>query len=202
MATYKHTTGKRFHFIHIPRTGGRFIHENLLLNGFEQEHSSKGSIEGIEVLHFHRELYEKYLDIKDIPHIAVIRNPIDKFFSASSFFKRMYGDDIQEAMEDPMMFHSMLTNFPLPESVNWYRSQLDFISDETHLWRFEDGFKEEFAEWMSNILDVPFKVEDVPYKELGYDEENKLERSAKLLDNVRNLHRRDLETLYPELAPS
>ena len=191
MATYKHTTGKRFHFIHIPRTGGRFIHENLLLNGFEQEHSSKGSIEGIEVLH-----------IKDIPHIAVIRNPINKFFSASSFFKRMYGDDIQEAMEDPMMFHSMLTNFPLSESVNWYRSQLDFISDETHLWRFEDGFKEEFAEWMSNILDVPFKVEDVPYKELGYDEENKLERTAKLLDNVRNLHRRDLETLYPELAPS
>ena len=142
------------------------------------------------------------MDIKDIPHIAVIRNPIDKFFSASSFFKRMYGDDIQEAMEDPMMFHSMLTNFPLPESVNWYRSQLDFISDETHLWRFEDGFKEEFAEWMSNILDVPFQVEDVPYKELGYDEENKLVRSAKLLDNVRNLHRRDLEILYPELAPS
>ncbi len=196
MATYRHVTGKRFHFIHIPRTGGRFIHENLLLNGFEQEHSSMGSIEGIEVLHFHRELYEKYLDVKNIPHIAVIRNPIDKFFSASSFFKRMYGDDIQEVMEDPIMFHSMLTNFPLSESVNWYRSQLDFISDETHLWRFEDGFKEEFAKWMSNILDVPFKVEDVPYKELVYDEENKLERSAKLIDNIRNLHRREIEKFY------
>ena len=203
MPTYKHSSGKRFLFVHIPRTAGRFLEENFKENGFELEQDDIWkSVDGIELAHFHRELYEKYLDVEGIPHISIIRNPINRFFGASSWLKRMYGEDIQEAMEDPIMFHSMLTNFPLPESVNWYRSQLDFISDETHLWRFEDGFKEEFAEWMSNILDVPFKVEDVPYKELGYDEENKLERTAKLLDNVRNLHRRDLETLYPELAPS
>ena len=199
MATYKHTTGKRFHFIHIPRTGGRFIHENLLLNGFEQEHSSKGSIEGIEVLHFHRELYEKYLDIKDIPHIAVIRNPIDKFFSASSFFKRMYGDDIQEAMEDPMMFHSMLTNFPLPESVNWYRSQLDFISDETHLWRFEDGFKEEFASWLSDIIGVKVEMKEETQYWGQPDEGRKLKPTPKLLENVRKLYREEIEKFYPDI---
>ena len=39
--------------------------------------------DGIELGHFHRELYEKYLDVEGIPHVSVIRNPIDKFFSAS-----------------------------------------------------------------------------------------------------------------------
>ena len=113
MATYKHTTGKRLHFIHIPRTGGRFIHENLLSNGFEREHNTAGTIEGSDIIHLHRELYEKHLDVEGITHIAVIRNPIDRFISASIFFKRMYVDDIKEAMDDHIMFGTMIENLPL-----------------------------------------------------------------------------------------
>ena len=82
MATYKHISGKRIHFIHIPRTGGRFIDKNLLVNDFKQEHSTQGTIEGSDVIHLHRELYEKHLDVKGIPHIAIIRNPIDMFISS------------------------------------------------------------------------------------------------------------------------
>ena len=203
MATYKHTTGKRFHFIHIPRTGGRFIHENLLSNGFEREHNTAGTIEGSDIIHLHRELYEKHLDVEGITHIAVIRNPIDRFISASIFFKRMYGDDIQESMEDPIMFGMMLQNFPLPDiytTPSWLRPQSDFLTEDTHIWRFEDGFKEEFGEWMSEILGVPFTVSEVPYKKLTTDETNKLTRSAILIDNIRQFWREDIEQFYPELA--
>ena len=63
MATYKHISGKRIHFIHIPRTGGRFIDKNLLVNDFKQEHSTQGTIEGSDVIHLHRELYDKHLDV-------------------------------------------------------------------------------------------------------------------------------------------
>ena len=200
MSVYKHSSGKRFLFVHIPRTAGRFITTNFVKNGFKLEHDAHTSIEGIEIIHFHRELYEKYLDVEGIPHIAIIRNPIDKFFGASSFLKRMYGEDIQEAMEDPMMFSMMLANFPLSEAVNWYRPQVDFISDKTQVWRFEDGFKKEFGEWVSTVLGIPFTVEDVPYKKLTYDESKKLERSAKLVNNITALYRKDIEQLYPELA--
>ena len=200
MSVYKHSSGKRFLFVHIPRTAGRFITTNFVKNGFKLEHDAHTSIEGIEIIHFHRELYEKYLDVEGIPHIAIIRNPIDKFFGASSFLKRMYGEDIQEAMEDPMMFSMMLENFPLGQAVNWYRPQVDFISDKTHLWRFEGGFKEDFGEWMSNVLGVPFKTVNVPYQKLAYDESNKLERTDKLIDNIRTICRKDIEQLYPELA--
>lgn len=201
MATYKHSSGKRFLFIHIPRTAGRFLEENFKYNGFQVEYKIWNSIDGIEVAHFHRELYEKYLDVKGIPHITIVRNPIDRFFSASIFLKRMYGE-CQEEMEDLMMFYSMLDNFPLPEGLNWFRSQLDFISKETNVWRFEDGFGIDFNNWMSQILGVEFQVKDVPYKELTTNESNKLERSAKLLHNVGNLYRKDIEKLYPHSQTS
>ena len=196
MPTYKHLpTGKRFLFIHIPRTAGRFLEENFKYNGFQDEYEIWNSIDGIEVAHFHRELYEKYLDVKRIPHITIVRNPIDRFFSASIFLKRIYGE-CQEEMEDVMMFYSMLDNFPLSQGINWFRSQLDFISEETNVWKFEDGFGIDFNNWMSQILGVEFQVKDVPYKELTTNESNKLERSAKLLHNVRNLYRKDFSRFY------
>ena len=200
MPTYKHLpTGKRFLFIHIPRTAGRFLEENFKYNGFQDEYEIWNSIDGIEVAHFHRELYEKYLDVKGIPHITIVRNPIDRFFSTSIFLKRIYGE-CQEEMEDVMMFYSMLDNFPLSQGINWFRSQLDFISEETNVWKFEDGFGIDFNNWMSQILGVEFQVKDVPYKELTTNESNKLERSAKLIDNITSLYRKDIEQLYPKLA--
>ena len=72
MPSYCHKeTGKRFLFIHIPRTAGRFLHENFKLNGFEPEQLIWKHVDGIEIAHFHRELYQKHLNIKDIKHITI-----------------------------------------------------------------------------------------------------------------------------------
>ena len=160
---------KRFHFIHIPRTAGRFVESVIEDNNFKLENDLSNEIEGIERLHLHRDLYEKYLDIKGITNIAIIRNPIDRFFSCSIFLKRMYGNDIQEAMEDPIMFSMMLKNFPLTQAVNWFRPLSDFITEDTYIWKFENGFKDEFEEWISDVLNFPFTVRDVPYKKLSTD---------------------------------
>ena len=202
MTIYKHKhTGKRFLFVHIPRTAGRFLTENFKSNGFELEDSFIWeSIDGIEPAHFHRELYQKYLNADGIEHISIVRNPVDRFISTSIFLTRMYGDDIQEAMEDPMMFSSMIQNFPLSEGVNWFRPQMDFISDETRLWKLEDGFGEDFEQWLGEVLEMEIEIKKVPYKKLTTDEDNKLKKSAKLIDNITLLYKRDYEHLYPELA--
>ena len=126
MPTFKHSLGKRVFFAHIPRTAGRFIEENLKHNDCIIEQDIWKSVEGIEVAHFHREYYEKYLDVENIPHFSIVRNPIDRFIGASIYIKRMYGD-CQELMEDPLLFFSMLENFPLTEAANWYRPQIDFL---------------------------------------------------------------------------
>ena len=210
MATFKHEpTGKRFFFIHIPRTAGRFFEQNLLkVNNFVWDDKVNidrqyKSIDGVELAHFHREYYEKYLDVEGIPHITIVRNPIDRFISCSIFLRKLYGDDIDEMLEDEMYFYSMIQNYPLSQSVNWFRSQLDFISDKTHIWKFEDGFGDNFGKWVSDIIGVDIQMRsDMPVQKLPTDETRKVKRSAKLLDNIRNLYRKDIETLYPELDPS
>ena len=200
VVTYPNPT-KRFLFVHIPRTAGRFLEENFKENGFEPEQILWKSVDGIEIAHFHNELYLKHFDdLGSIPHFTIVRNPIDRFMSCSIFLTRMYGDDIQEMMEDPMMFSSMLDNFPLTQAVNWFRPQMDFLTDDTNIWKFEDGFGSDFDEWMSEILGVEYTTKDVTYNELSTNETKKLEKTDKLVNNITALYRKDIEQLYPELA--
>ena len=200
VVTYPNPT-KRFLFVHIPRTAGRFLEENFKENGFEAEQILWKSVDGIEIAHFHNELYLKHFDdLGSIPHFTIVRNPIDRFISCSIFLTRMYGEDIQETMEDPMMFSSMLDNFPLTQAVNWFRPQMDFLTDDTNIWKFEDGFGSDFDEWMSEILGVEYTTKDVTYNELSTNETKKLEKTDKLVNNITALYRKDIEQLYPELA--
>ena len=211
MPTLKNkSTGKRVFFAHIPRTAGRYVEANLLYeNNFQwdDDWESLGMVEniyypheGIELAHFHREYYEQYLDVEGIPHFSIVRNPINRFIGASIYIKRMYGDDCQELMEDPMLFFSMLENFPLTEAANWYRPQVDFIRSDTQVWKFENGFGEDFVSWLSGIVGVDLEFnEDVKYP-IASDEGNKLEKTPKLIHNLKQLYRKDIEQFYPELA--
>ena len=194
MPTYRHTSGRRFLHIHIPRTGGRFFEENLRLNGFEAEQSIWHTIDGVEIAHFDRELYKEHLNVDNIPHITVVRNPLDRFISCSIFLKRMYGD-IDKELEDEMYFYSLIQNYPLTEGVNWFRPQVDFISDETHIWNFSDGFGEDFGEWISDILGIEFKIYDVPYGKLTTNETNRVRKTDKIIHNVKTFYRDDYSKL-------
>ena len=209
MATYKHSSGKRFLFVHIPRTGGRFIEVNLEKNGWEVEpidqygipHYQHSFIEDCEIAHFHRDLYEKYCDIEGIEQIAVVRNPIDKFFSASTYLITVYGKEIQEKLEDYDQMVSIIENFPMSETLSWWRPQVDFVTDTTHIWKFEDGLGTNFGDWVSEKLGVPFEIDKYAnYAMNRYEGSLKLDRTPKLIDNICKFWREDIEQFYPELA--
>ena len=209
MATYKHSSGKRFLFVHIPRTGGRFIEVNLEKNGWEVEpidqygipHYQHSFIEDCEIAHFHRDLYEKYCDIEGIEQIAVVRNPVDKFFSASTYLITVYGKEIQEKLEDYDEMVSIIENFPMSETLSWWRPQVDFITDTTHIWKFENGLGTDFGDWLGEKLGVPFEIDKYAnYAMNRYEGSFKLDRTPKLIDNITKFWREDIEQFYPELA--
>ena len=206
MATYKHSSGKRFLFVHIPRTGGRFIEVNLEKNGWEVEpidqygisHYQHSFIEDCEIAHFHRDLYEKYCDIDHIEQIAVVRNPVDKFFSASTYLMQIYKPDIQEKLEED--FANVIDNFPHSETLNWWRPQLDFITDTTHVWMFEDGLGTDFGYWMSEKLQVPFEIDKyAQYPMNMFEGSFKLERTPKLVENIKEYYKEDIERFYGDI---
>ena len=211
MPTFTHTpTGNKVFFAHIPRTAGRYVEANLLWKNdcdWDEINLDTGlgvmtMMHGAEIAHWHREIYEEYLDVKDIPNFSIIRNPFDKFISGSVYLKRLYGDDCQELFEDENLFYSMLANIPTLDSnfsANWFKPQADFMTDRTHIWKYEDGMGENFVSWLSGIMGVDLEFdEDIEYPK-SRDEGNKLKKTPKLIHNLRQLYRKDIELYYPEL---
>ena len=231
MATFRHQpTGKRFFFVHIPRTAGRYVEANLLsFNDYlwdDLDHRRKkcwskkygtiqtsrrddpnaikmyDSVGGIEIAHFHKDYYEKYLDIEDIPHVSIVRNPIDRFISASHFISRVFGEESQNLVENEEGFRYVMKNFPYPESPGWFRPQVRYITNQTHVWKFEDGLGEEFVSWLSGIVGVDLEFHgDVEYP-VASDEGNKLKKTPKLIHNLKILYKKDFEQFYSQLATS
>ena len=207
MPTFRHKeTGRRVFFAHIPRTAGRFVEANLLDNGFtwdddylNQGHGVMSIVNGYEIAHYHREHYEKYLDVEGIPHFSIVRNPITKFISGSIYLKRAYGDDIQSVMEDPFMFSSMIENLPLEGSINWYRPQVDFLRSDTNVWKFENRLDDEFVEWLSDIIKVQLNFDKDIYCPKADDEGNKLKRTPELENTIRMMYKKDFEVLYQNM---
>ena len=137
MPTYRHKeTGERFFFIHIPRTAGRFIQENIKQNGFESEQDIWDTIDDVEITHLHREMYEEHLEVKGIPHISVVRDPLERYISLKSY-----------------------TNTVYPKG--WFRPSVEYVTENTHIWYFEDGFGDDFSSWISSILKIKFIVTEL-----------------------------------------
>ena len=212
MPTFTHTpSGKKVFFAHIPRTAGRYVDANLLWrNDFTWDEIDLDTGNGVmtvlhgeEIAHWHKDLYEEHLNVKDIPNFSIVRNPVDRFISGSIYLKRLYGNDSQEQFEDPHLFFSMIANIPLVDpsfSANWFRSQVDFMSENTKIWKYEDGMGENFVNWLGDLIGVDLKFdEDIDYPK-SKDEGNKLDKTPQIIDNVKQLYRKDIEQFYPELA--
>jgi len=199
MPTFIHRpTGKRFLFIHIPRTAGRFIGANLLKNDCECEQGEGDSLwvmrNQVELSHYHREYYEKYLDIENIPHFAVVRNPIDRFVSGSSVLVMDYGKNL---IIDKQFLNYNIKGYGSNTYRNVFRPQIEFVSDNTHIWKYEDGIGKEFVSWLSGILGIDFSFDDEI--ECSQDDSSiKFKKTPHLIDIVRKVYKEDFEKFYPD----
>ena len=199
MPTFKHSpTGKRFLFIHIPRTAGRFIGANLLKNDCECEQGEGDSLwvirNQVELSHYHREYYEKYLDVEDIPHFAVVRNPIDRFISGSSILVFDHGENV---IIDKQFLNYNIKGYGSYTHRNLFRPQIEFVSDNTHIWKYEDGMGKEFVSWLSGILGIDFSFDD----EIEYPQDEssiKFKKTPHLIDSVREVYKEDFERFYSD----
>ena len=142
---HKKTHG-RFFFIHIPRAAGRFLGENFLENGYGIEHHLTEEMveeqemprylwtpaEGVEIPHTHYSLYRKWKSIKSLSSIAIVRNPIDRFFSASFSFSKSLN---QSSLENWTTYKNILSKYISTNVCNWWRPQHEFVSPNTKIWK-------------------------------------------------------------------
>tara|TARA_B100001996_G_scaffold145274_1_gene110591 strand:- start:358 stop:960 length:603 start_codon:yes stop_codon:yes gene_type:complete len=189
---------KKVFFTHIPRTGGRFILYNLKKNGYINygNYDEYDWMWGQECCYWTRPTYEKLFkeELKEtMPHFGVVRDPLERYLSMKSY--EIYPDDW-------IFFH-------VPAS-QWYRPMVDYVRDDTQIWKFEDGFGDEFQEWMRVLLDdKDFTLYDPPlylkqgrpyskhsmleYKHPDY---KKIEKTDEIEEYVKTNYAEDLTRWY------
>jgi len=168
-------------FIHIPRTGGRWVVELLLANGFDftfpagHKYYFSNVIDGHEVMHFHAELMEKHFEIDGVPSFSVVRDPVERFISASPALMPLLNEheDLQDFLTRALTFEN-----------NWFRPQKEFLLQGTSVWRFENGLNESFVRWLNNKLNLDLEHRAVMYTKIGADK-----------NKIHGLTEDDLETI-------
>lgn len=137
-------------YIHIPRTAGRFFKEMLPA---KIEVPKFGEYyKGIERLHLHYPLYNECFGVKDMEHFTIVRNPFDRFKSAlkgpleTTSYDYFFKNGFDGAME--------LLSEANYDKGNWFRPQHEFVSETTHVWRFEEGFGDNFIKWVLDKFNV------------------------------------------------
>ena len=186
-------TKQRVLFIHVPRTAGRFINENLLLNGVISEQDNiHGEIDGVQIDHFHQDLYEKHLNVQGIPQFGVFRDPVERFYSASPFLVHEYGKKVEKDLKSYKKFTKLINTLIRTQPNNWFRPQHEFFSSITKKWRFENGFEKPFFNWLSDIFGTEIIKKQNGF-EANYWDGNQIEKKAIITSNIKKFYRRDYE---------
>lgn len=173
MALFKKDDVSIYH-PHIPRTGGRFVKELFLSNGFSTFHTGfEHKVRGIEVPHLHYPLYNFLEDVPDAKKIAVVRNPYDRFISALklNYLIASYPESFFDMVADKNWLFSFLDYQREVDSYisNWFRPQHEFLEDNTSIYKFENGLNENFAAWIESTFNIKFNYSVIDYPKLDIE---------------------------------
>jgi len=143
----------------------------------------------VEIPHLHYSLYNKWKSIKGLPCVAIVRNPVDRFFSTSFYFSKDFN---QSSFEDWTSFETIITEHMFVNANNWWRSQHEFISSHTKIWKYENGFGKKFCDWINTILPTNFSIKTHTYSKVKYDQPGLMKTKA-VINNIKQFYRKDFE---------
>jgi hypothetical protein len=133
-------------FVHIPRTGGRFFKELLLVNSFKQKGGSarEDTVDDIPVMHLPVSYLKKNRDYNENPKFCIIRNPYERYKSALRVGEK---------------------NIP----PSWLVPQVNFIEKDTLIWKYEDGLNKNLCDFIKDKLNITLQYFNPSYTK--YNEE-------------------------------
>ena len=184
----------KFYFIHIPKTGGRYL-KKLFTNNFnvvgEKTLETKSSLypDFLQV-HLH---YPLYIQKQKYKYFTIVRDPFDKIVSQLRFeflgdnkiFEKLCDKDFfLNFVEKQRSFHSLHNN--------WYRPQVDFITEQTYVWHYSLGLGPSFREWLGHNFNLKIHKFEGNYDKFK-DEEIEINGNlSKLKENIYLYFRNDL----------
>ena len=192
------------YYVHIPRTSGRYIKELFLFNDYEVEFDDTFDtyrVNDIVPAHLHYPFYNYYLSADNFPNFTIIRNPIDKIWSALDIsYKRHKKENFLKDLENKSFFFDYIDYERSHESYhnNWFMPQINFVSHKTYIYKFENGINQNFISWINKRIGLNLKLlEEKRYsrmrEEILYKEKNQITRKIK--NNIKEYYIEDFRKL-------
>lgn len=207
-------------FLHIPRTGGRYVTNLLVNNGYDYAKDFPGSghrtihWRGKELLHLNLREEKTLAEIcgRTLPEnrFTIVRNPVDKFLSFSSMFEsfiNIAGIGWKE-MEDPGALKQVMEQFGFiggkegqsQEMFFGFRNmgnnscidQRFYIDDTVKVWKFENGLGKNFIEWLNDEMKLDVSQVEVSYPKRSFDDHRR-DFSDKLVENLSNYFQNEMQ---------
>lgn len=152
---------KNVYFVHVPRTGGRYItnlfkinkHE-VSLDAFNTKWKNK------EIGHLTYPDYEVYLNFLKCTKFAVIRDPITRFLSAINSDVKLNKDTIDTMLSSQENLNLYLNNLIFNDDDNWYTPQINFLNYDVKIYKYENGLGDKFVEWINNNFNLKLEIFD------------------------------------------
>jgi hypothetical protein len=160
------------YFVHIPRTGGRYVKELLLSNQFKNNFNGYHCFgttryKGIEIMHLTHELLMDFNTYKELKKFTIVRNPLNRFISAAKV-------ELSLNSSPPFYWELNTVNNVLDYITyqqnaasyhnNWFKPQYEFVSNDCFFWKLENGFGENFQKFLLENLNIKLHNLNVNWK--------------------------------------
>tara|TARA_A100000171_G_C2056526_1_gene107796 strand:- start:54 stop:635 length:582 start_codon:yes stop_codon:yes gene_type:complete len=183
------------YFIHIPRTGGRFIRELFYENNYNLNFDNFNNIKtkngDKELTHLAYPEYTRLFNKTDIKCFAVIRDPLTRF---KSFLKdkRL---DLEKIFYNKYSFLEFVNDQIMLNNSNWYLPQVNFITKNTFLWKYEKGLNKGFFDWLHKNFGFTFEKTNVDYEVSNDYDDSKVNLDKKQIEFIKEYYYQDYKIL-------
>jgi len=185
---------QKIYFIHVPRTGGRFIRDSLIKNNYNvQLYFYNTFYKGKEIPHLTYPEYEQFLNYKPLKNFAIVREPVDRFISMIKHGVTFNEEKINKMFRTEEDFNQTINQEILISSSNWFVPQINFINYHTKIWKFEDGFGKKWIEWMMNNFEI--KILELPMKQQDNYVTDNFSLNEKKIQYIKNYYYKDYKLL-------
>ena len=184
-----HEGYNRVIYIHIPRTGGRYITAYFKNHHITESDYNTFVDDHFEQAHAKIDYYKDY----NYKNFTIVRNPFDRFKSS---LKRCLPHcnlslDKFESVKDYDTFLKYLNIIKNTKTLGqFFEKQINFTNKDTYIWKLEDGLGDTFLRWLKVNFDLNTNIRDPKYLAQSNDF-NKVKVSDKIEGFIKKYYEED-----------
>lgn len=157
---------KRVLFVHVPKCGGSYIEHLFLNNGFSLEYIDGGKPGNLNYIrkcspqHMHSEMLNTIFELSKFDFIfTVVREPVQRIISEAHMRLKESKDSHQlDTWVRDIFSKYTEDNFILDNHI---RPQSEFLCENIHIFKQEDGFGEDFISKLEEKIGFTFEVKNI-----------------------------------------